>query len=127
MSALAQKVVNGSRLLVVDDDLKILRVAHRMLYADWEVETANSVPEALRMLSTRQYDVVLSDWDMPDGGGWAIVEGAKGKAPVVIHSGANPEVIKNIVGGKMAGFIAKPASLDGINAALTQAIHNSKP
>lgn len=111
---------SGKRLLLVDDDHKILRTMHRLLYSTWEVEIASGVNEARAMLAERHYDVVLSDWDMPDGGGWAILEASS--APVVIHSGSDAKLINKICAGRNAGFVAKPAFVSDIDTALKVAI-----
>jgi putative two-component system response regulator len=58
------------RVLVVDDD-KITRILHRTLLSNqFDVETASSGEEALKMCSERLPDLILLDVIMPDMDGY---------------------------------------------------------
>ncbi|MBL8917603.1 MAG: response regulator [Myxococcaceae bacterium] len=59
---------SGRRVLVVDDEPLVARVAVRMLRGD-EVKVAAGPAEALELCRTAEFDVVLCDLSMPDGGG----------------------------------------------------------
>lgn len=60
----------SSRILVVDDDLQIRRVMHKMLAGqDYTVNDARSGEEALEKLQRDPYDLVLLDLAMPGIGG----------------------------------------------------------
>lgn len=59
---------SGRRVLVVDDEPLVARVAVRMLRGD-EVKVASGPAEALELCRTDEFDVVLCDLSMPDGGG----------------------------------------------------------
>ena len=101
-------------VLVVDDDHALLRATTRMLRAiGLQVIPCDTVDEAVgRMLDC---DVVLSDYDMPDGGGPRMLAEAKraGK-PLTFHSGStgidHPYVVK------------KPATLDELQDGLLRAM-----
>jgi ActR/RegA family two-component response regulator len=86
------------RLLLVDDDealvsaLKVILEAH-----DFEVTTALSVVEALRLITAQPFDVLLSDLHMPDPGDGLIVVGAMRRAnprSVTVVVSANPDMAK---------------------------------
>lgn len=55
------------RVLHVDDDPAILEVSKQILIdmGNFEIDHAYCVDEALKKLSSKQYDVVISDYDMP--------------------------------------------------------------
>ena len=58
---------NARRVLVIDDELAVLRVVGLLLERNgFSVDTASSAPEALELLKTRRYQVVLSDIIMPE-------------------------------------------------------------
>ena len=86
------------RLLLVDDDetflfgLKLIFEAH-----EYEVTTAPSVVEALRLITTEHFDVLVSDLHMPGAGDGLIVVGAirhaNPKAVTLVLS-ANPDMAK---------------------------------
>ncbi len=58
---------NARRVLVIDDELAVLRVVGLLLERNgFSVDTASSAPEGLELLKTRRYHVVLSDIIMPE-------------------------------------------------------------
>lgn len=86
------------RLLLVDDDeplvsgLKVILEAH-----DFEVTTALSVVEALRLITTQTFEVLLSDLHMPGPGDGLIVVGAMRHAnprSITAVLSANPDMAK---------------------------------
>jgi len=55
-----------ARVLIVDDEVRILTALRRSLRREgWEILTAESPAEALRMIDDAPVDVVLSDYKMP--------------------------------------------------------------
>ncbi|MGF3523172.1 MAG: response regulator, partial [Candidatus Bathyarchaeia archaeon] len=64
------------RVLHVDDDVSFLGVAQQILAQNkrFIVESAASVGEALCALSSSSFDVVVSDYDMPDKDGLVLLE-----------------------------------------------------
>jgi len=73
VSGLAASNKNGRiRILHVDDDSNILEIAKQIMTdmdARLEFDSACCVDEAFRKLSTAQYDVVISDYEMPQKNG----------------------------------------------------------
>jgi DNA-binding response OmpR family regulator len=73
-------------VLLVDDDDMVLKTIGRALRNRWVVGIANSVSQALIESNSKTYDVVLSDWDLPDGNALDVIN--KIQLPVVIHTGS---------------------------------------
>lgn len=73
-SELPQRTVRHScRVLVVDDDVLIRAQLCALLHgSDYEVETAASGEDALRLLRSYPCDIVVTDWQMPIMGGVAL-------------------------------------------------------
>ena len=87
-----QTRVNKNRLLLVDDNDDVRAVFQEGLQAHgFEVVAAASVNEALRLISTEKFDVLLSDLHMPDAGdGFTVVSAmrhAHPKAVTLVLSG----------------------------------------
>jgi CheY-like chemotaxis protein len=87
-----------ARLLLVDDDETVLAGLSVILEAnDFEVTTAGNVVDALRLISTASFDVLLTDLHMPGAGDGLILVGAirhaNPKAVTVVLS-ANPDLGK---------------------------------
>jgi DNA-binding response OmpR family regulator len=86
------------RLLLVDDDETVLSGLKVILEAqEFEVTTAPSVVEALRLITAQRFDVLISDLHMPGAGDGLIVVGAMRHAnpsAVTIVLSANPDMAK---------------------------------
>lgn len=59
------------RILHVDDDMAFLQKVQRFLgaYGEFQVESASSVPEARTKMEFGRFDVILSDYMMPQKNG----------------------------------------------------------
>jgi ActR/RegA family two-component response regulator len=68
------------RLLLVDDDLLVLRSVGRLLRGrGFIVESAASVAAALEQLAAADFDVVVTELRLGDGTGLDLLEGAGGR------------------------------------------------
>ena len=68
------RVLNGVRALVVDDDEDTMDLFSAALSAcGATVATASRANEALRLVATHQFDVVVSDIAMPGGDGYWLI------------------------------------------------------
>jgi CheY-like chemotaxis protein len=86
------------RVLLVDDDETVLAGLSIILEAnDFDVTTAGNVVEALRLITTERFDVLLTDLHMPGPGDGLILVGAIRHANpkvVTIVLSANPDMGK---------------------------------
>lgn len=81
----------SNKILIVEDD-SVMRLVLKEIFKfnKWEVEVAGAGLEALNFLSTFNPDVILSDINMPDMDGLAMLENMYDKSslvPVVFLSG----------------------------------------
>jgi CheY-like chemotaxis protein len=68
------RILRGVRALVVDDDRDNLELfAAALTGCGADVATASRADEALKQLSTRRFDVVVSDIAMPGGDGYWLI------------------------------------------------------
>lgn len=75
------------RILIVDDDTTVLRAMKRILKSTgWDIIDAEN-PLAVEHLGLTYdtFDVVVTDWNMPHGGGDAILKMFNPKK-VIVHS-----------------------------------------
>jgi DNA-binding response OmpR family regulator len=113
--------MTARRVLVVDDQEDIREMAGLVLRdAGFEVVTAASGEEALRLTRAGEFDVVLLDINMPGLDGWSTLkllraDGASEDLPVAMFS------VKSEVRDKVTSlqdgavdFIAKPFSVDDL-------------
>ncbi len=84
-----------SRVLFVEDD-KVDQMAFERLVRDrrlaYEYTIATSLAEARKLLGEREFDVILSDYFLPDGTAVELFEQAP-NAPIVVITGAGDEEI----------------------------------
>lgn len=68
-----------TKILAVDDSISIRQiVSHTLMDAGYEVETANDGSEALTKAQSTKFDVVISDVNMPNMGGFELVKAIRG-------------------------------------------------
>ena len=102
--ALTENVVRKSaeesliRILHVDDDVGFLKVAEQILETNenFRVDIASSVVEAFKKLETCSYDVILSDFQMPEKDGLQFFKELKEsgvKTPFILFTGKGREEI----------------------------------
>ena len=109
----------AARLLVVDDEETILELLSRSLrFAGFEVMTAASGAEALRVAVASRPDLVLLDVMMPDGDGFEVVRQMRSTGPdlPVIFLSARDGVRERVAGLALGGddYITKPFSLEEV-------------
>ena len=75
------------RILLVDDDNELCTITQRLLERQgFDIVSANNVPDALRLIADRDFDVLLSDLHMPDAGdGFAVVSAMRHTHPKALR------------------------------------------
>jgi CheY-like chemotaxis protein len=104
-----------ARILVVDDDDRILRVIEALLIPHgYEVSTARNGQEAITSMSVTKPDLVLMDIFMPEMDGYSALgeikeNEATKKVPVIMVSAVGQELNKLLAESLgAAGYITKP-------------------
>jgi two-component system OmpR family response regulator len=119
MGFAARDSAGEARLLVVDDEETILELLSGSLrLAGFEVTTAASGREALRVAAASRPDLILLDVMMPDGDGFEVVRRMRSSSPdvPVIFLSARDGVRERIAGLALGGddYVTKPFSLDEV-------------
>ena len=123
-----QNVPASPRVLVVDDNHTTVVAVSLMLEAlGFETDAANCGTAALSCLNEFSYDVVLTDFDMPDMMGNALAARIKEKWPetgVVIMTGGNYEEIEDHAeNGSIEHWIYKPFNMGALETLLEKVTH----
>src|SRR5262249_36644280 len=93
------------RILVVEDHSETLQELSRVLrHFGHRFSVANGAQNAMNMIDTKQFDVVLCDIALPDGSGYDVVAEAKRKRPVKAVAISGFAATADIERGKEAGF-----------------------
>jgi PAS domain S-box-containing protein len=88
-----------SRILLVDDDENLLRIAQMFLIREeptFNLATATSSREALRRLGETHFDVVVADYQMPGMDGLELLEGLRQEGntiPFIMFTGRGREEV----------------------------------
>lgn len=115
----------AKRVLVVDDDRAVLRLAERLLRArGYEVTVAESVAEAVSQLAARPFDVVLADKNLPNASGLELARAVRAQWPtvalVLMTAHVEPPVLRTSL---IDGYLAKPfRRIDEVPEALEAAV-----
>jgi DNA-binding NtrC family response regulator len=114
-------------VLVVDDDNAVCRIVQRMLSDEqYQVQTTQTVADALRAIDQKSFDLYVMDYKLPDGSGLDIAEQVRSKcgaAPIILISGYDPSAVA-LRAEKLgiSDFLEKPFSRETILSAVKKAI-----
>ena len=109
----------GRSLLLVDDDVAVGRAVARTLAASFDVHVVGGVAEALERLAVRSFDMILSDVQMPGGGGRRLCEELASSTEVVrrlvLFSGGDPsDEDRTFFAERGVPLLGKPLVLDAL-------------
>jgi two-component system KDP operon response regulator KdpE len=123
--------VTRARVLVVDDELQILRALRTSLRgAGYEVDTAETAESALAAAAMRPPEAVILDLVLPDGTGTEVCRELRTwtSAPVIVLSAVGEEREK--VAALDAGaddYVTKPVGIDELLARLRAVLRRVVP
>jgi signal transduction histidine kinase/ActR/RegA family two-component response regulator len=121
----------AARVLLVDDDQRLLSVLSDMLRdGGHAVTTATSGEEAVALFDPAQHDVVITDLGMPRMNGWEVAERVKARAPhaaVFLLTGWGEGVIAGEASRHVDLVIAKPISADALLEQLAGRRRRARP
>src|SRR5260370_2876729 len=119
--------MSTTNVLVVDDDIEICRILHRMLSKQqYTVQTSQSVADALAAVEQKPFDVYVMDYKLPDGSGLDVAERIRSKgskAPIILMSGYDASAV-TLRADKLciSNFLKKPCSRETICNAMKKSI-----
>jgi HD-like signal output (HDOD) protein/CheY-like chemotaxis protein len=115
------------RILFVDDEQNILDGLQRMLRPmrhEWEMDFAVGGEKALETLSTRPFDVVVSDMRMPGINGAQLLDEVMKRYPetvrIILSGYSDHELILKSV-GPAHQFLSKPSNAESIKETVARA------
>lgn len=95
------------RVLHVEDDADVRQVVATLCGEFAEFEGAASFREAVQLLSTRRYDLVILDLELPDRWGWdllSLIDQQTPRPPVLVFSGSE---LSSAESGRVAAALVK--------------------
>nr|WP_239955063.1 two-component system response regulator GlrR [Pantoea sp. Z09] len=122
----------SARLLLVDDDPSLLKLLGMRLSSEgYQVSTAASGPEALRLLQKEKIDLAISDLRMDEMDGLALfgeIQKRYPGLPVIILTahGSIPDAVSATQQGVFS-FLTKPVDRDALYKAIDEALAQRAP
>jgi len=119
-------------LLIVDDEARILSALRRALRREgYEIVTAETVADALRILDERSVDAILSDHKMPGMSGVRFLEEASRRRPDaarMIITGWTEEIPRaQLEEAGVCALVTKPWDDARLKATLRRALGVTRP
>jgi CheY-like chemotaxis protein len=124
---MAVQKIEARRILVVDDEAFVCDAVKMMLAFDGHrVETANSAKEALTLFEKEKFDLVITDYAMPEMKGDELAAAIKSRAPnqPIVMITAYAEMLQ-ASGNPLSGVdfvISKPFLLENLREAIVKVL-----
>ncbi len=122
-------VMKRKRILVVDDEVKLaflLKQSLLNLGSEYEIETANSGVEALRIIEQDPCDLVITDFRMRGMGGLELMRTIKSgnpETPVILMTAyGSPEIVAEAKRLDAYRYITKPFPIEEFQAIVQEAL-----
>ena len=113
-------------ILMVDDDDAIRAILYEALSEKYECHTASTADEALQYLAVQDYDVILTDIEMPGLDGISLLKRIQlrdAETPVIFISGKGSEADpQRLIDLGAFAYITKPFRLDEVEKTIERAI-----
>ena len=89
--------MSKASVLVVDDDVQVCRILHRMVSGQqYQVKMVPSVADAVAAIEQSPFDLYVVDYNLTDGTGFDVADRIRSKeseAPIILFSGCDPTTI----------------------------------
>jgi FixJ family two-component response regulator/glycine cleavage system H lipoate-binding protein len=124
-------MAKGEKILVIDDEQVILDAVSRIVSAkEIKVDVETNGKNALKMLSQKDYSLVLCDILMPEMDGFSVLEEIQSRKvdiPVIMITGYS--TVENAVNSLFKGaidFISKPFTFEELSSAINRGLEYSR-
>jgi signal transduction histidine kinase/CheY-like chemotaxis protein len=116
-----------SKILLIDNEARMVDSLKTLLTMEGYEVVGNTDPtEALELLNTADYDIVISDIKMPNIGGLDILKTVREKNPytevILITGYASLDSAKNAIEQGAFGYLTKPLELDELKLVVARGI-----
>lgn len=132
-SIVEKRTMDKYRILLIDDHKILLEGAQRLL-GGLELYivsgTASSGKEAISLLKSQDYDILVTDYELPDFTGLEIMRVARSVNPdikvIVLSMHDDPSVVKELLKENIDGFVLKNDAHSSLLQALDKVTSGKK-
>ncbi len=123
---------NKPRLLIVDDEPIVCRMARRSLeHEGYEVVTFTDSVKALAAIQAERFDVIITDLKMKDVDGMQLLAAAKDKWPdipvIMLTAFATMDTAVESLRKRAFDYFSKPVKIDELKASVKRALGGAPP
>jgi two-component system nitrate/nitrite response regulator NarL len=118
-------------ILLVDDHRIFLEGLKNLIQEPFEVkDTANSGKEALELIKSSEFDVMITDYEMPGINGLELVKATRVAQPeikvIVLSQHDDPSVVKELLRSGVMGYLLKNSTYRNLTEALHKVIEGKR-
>jgi two-component system nitrate/nitrite response regulator NarL len=118
-------------ILLVDDHRIFLEGLKNLIQDPFVVkDTAASGKEALELIKTSEYDVLISDYEMPGINGYELVKAVRIAQPemkiIVLSMHDDPSVVRELLRAGVLGYILKKNTYENLTEALNKVVEGKR-
>ncbi len=125
-----QEELISKKLLVADDDESIRRILSILLSKYGKITCVDSGNSAIELLKRESFDLILADYDMPEGNGLDLLQHlkkSKNKTPtIMITAFSSKDVILQSIENRVFSFIEKPFTQEILDRLVPEALTQSE-
>jgi len=128
-----EETATSNRVLVVDDDEAVLELTIRQLvHKGFRVVAASSVTEALRLITSESFDVLITDLNMPNAGdGFTVLTAMRHSQPeaLILLVSGYPDVERALatIALEPDEIIVKPFAITALTDLIREKMRSRKP
>ena len=115
-------------ILAIDDNVTQLNIFRSYLGSRYHLTLVKSAPEALSLMDSRDFDLILLDIEMPDVSGFEFLHEIRKKSRymtkpvIIISSHSEPELLEHVKNSSASCLLVKPLeSADQLIKAIEEA------
>jgi two-component system nitrate/nitrite response regulator NarL len=120
-------------ILLVDDHRILLEGVRNLLSTSDEYDVkamASSGKEAIQLLKVNEYDILITDYELPDFTGLEVIRAARAVLPdikvIVLSMHDDPAVVRELLRAGINGYILKKDTHKNLVEALVKVTHNRR-
>jgi DNA-binding NtrC family response regulator len=121
----------GKKILIIDDEPLFLETTKQLLSKEGaECETAEDAPSALAVLQSRDFDLILTDLNMPGNLRWELLHAGRRRwshVPMIVITGVPtlPSAIESLRLG-VTDYLLKPVGFPQLLSSIQRALDSSE-
>jgi len=115
-------------ILAIDDNATQLKIFEKFLSSRYELALVKSASEAIGLMQTRDFDLILLDIEMPDVSGFEFLHEIRKipnymfKPVIIVTSHSEPDFLAHAKHSSASGVLVKPVKSNRLYQAIESAI-----